>query len=128
MKKGIVIGICFALVITLTGTILWINNFFSYDIKEFHVSDYQSYIDTFPSEGKVCNTSDVKSLIKDTEEIWMDIYGKRVIWKKPYQIFYDAQNEVWLIHGFLPSNTTGGVPYILIKDTTGEVLSVWHDK
>jgi hypothetical protein len=33
-----------------------------------------------------------------------------------------------LVTGSLPVNTVGGVAYILIRETDGKVVAVWHEK
>jgi len=43
-------------------------------------------------------------------------------------VLFDEESETWLVHGTLPKNTIGGVPYILIQKSDGKVLAVWHTK
>ena len=98
------------------------------DVRTFVVSDYQYYIESFPSEENLGSISNAKDAAIRAETIWIKTYGKCVKKEKPYQIFYDAQNEVWLIQGSLRSNMMGGVANILIENDTGKVLAVWHEK
>lgn len=98
------------------------------DVNNFEVSDYQYYIENFPSEENVGSIIDSKDATKKAESIWIKLYGESVKKEKPYQLLYDEKNEIWLIHGTLRSNMKGGVANILIDNSTGKVLAVWHDR
>lgn len=98
------------------------------EIKSFEVSEYQYYIDNFSSEDNLGFISDSKELLKKVEVIWIKQYGERIKNQKPYQVFYDEANGIWLVHGTLRSNMMGGVANILVDNDTGKVLAVWHDK
>ena len=98
------------------------------EIKTFEVSEYQYYIDNFSSEDNLGFISDSKDLLKKVEAIWIKRYGKRIKNQKPYQVFYDEANGIWLVQGTLRSNMMGGVANILVDNDTGKVLAVWHDK
>lgn len=126
MKKVLFISISFILIAV---TILFVYIYFEEtEIGEFDLSDYEYCIKEFPIDKNVGDASDPKELIKKSKEIWIEIYGKSVIWERPYKVFYDSNNDVWLIHGSLPSFMAGGVAYILVEKDTGNVLAVWHDK
>lgn len=98
------------------------------EIKTFEVSEYQYYIDNFSSEDNLGFISDSKELLKKVEVIWVKQYGEHIKNQKPYQVFYDEANGIWLVHGTLRSNMMGGVAYILVDNDTGNVLAIWHDK
>ena len=98
------------------------------ETKVFDVSDYQYYIDKFPSKDSLGGISDSKDLLKKVEVIWINKYGERIKKQKPYQVFYDKANGIWLVQGTLRSNMTGGVANILVDNNTGRVLALWHDK
>ena len=97
-------------------------------IQTFEICNYQYYIDNFPEQEKVEPVSDIADLLKSVEEIWLRKYGVDIKKQKPYQVFYDNENEVWLVTGSVRPITEGGVAYILIDGITGDVLAVWHDK
>ena len=97
-------------------------------VKAFNLNDYQYYIDNFPSEENVGNIIDAKDAIKKAEKIWIKLYGESIKKEKPYQVFYDENNGIWLVRGTLRSNMKGGVANILIQNETGKILAVWHDK
>ena len=98
------------------------------DIKTFDVSEYQYYINNYSSEESLGFISDEKDLLKKVEVIWIKKYGERIKNEKPYQVFYDEENGIWLVQGTLRSNMMGGVANILVENDTGKVLAVWHDK
>lgn len=127
-KKCIVIVL--VLIAFIVGIVIMViqNKNNSPDVRTFVVSDYQYYIESFPSEENLGSISNAKDAAIKAETIWIKTYGKCVKKEKPYQIFYDAQNEVWLIQGSLRSNMMGGVANILIENDTGKVLAVWHEK
>ena len=126
-KKNI-IRIVFGVIVLAAGILIIVNQLKSHDVKAFDVSDYQDIIENFPSDENLGSISDAKDAVKKAETIWIKIYGKNVKKEKPYQVFYDAENEVWLIHGYLRPNMEGGVANILIENSTGKVLAVWHEK
>ena len=98
------------------------------DIKTFEVSEYQYYIDMFPSEENLGSISNTKDLLKKVEEVWIKEYGERIKEEKPYQVFYDEKNGIWLVQGTLSSDMVGGVANILLENDTGKVLAIWHEK
>ncbi len=98
------------------------------DVKNFELSNYQYYIDNFTSAENVGSITNSRDAIKKAEKIWVKLYGESVKKEKPYRLFYDEKYETWLIQGTLRSNMKGGVANILIENTTGKVLAVWHDK
>lgn len=120
-----------AIIIILIGGVLL--GFFLYnknsnmDIGEFKLSDYQSFLDKFPSDKSVIEIENAVVAREQAEKIWIGIYGNNIKDRKPYSVLFDETNGVWLIQGSLPKNWDGGVPHILIK-TDGKILAVWHDK
>lgn len=94
----------------------------------FNSGDFQDYIKTFSSEENVGPVFNLEEAVEKAEEIWIKIYGERVKEEKPYQVFYDAKNGVWLVQGTLPANMMGGSARILIEASSGKVLAVWHEK
>ena len=118
----------FALLPIAGGIYLWgVRNRIP-QIQTFEICNYQYYIDNFPEQEKVEPVSDIADLLKSVEEIWLRKYGVDIKKQKPYQVFYDNENEVWLVTGSVRPITEGGVAYILIDGITGDVLAVWHDK
>ena len=130
MKTRKCIFIAFVLIVFIAGIIMifTINKYKSFEIKAFDVNDYQYYIDNFSSEDNVGSISDAADAAKKAEKIWVETYGKQVKKEKPYQVFYDENNDIWLIQGTLRANSVGGVANFLAEGKTGKVLAVWHDK
>ena len=100
----------------------------SYVIYDFNIKDYQDEIVVFPSDENIGEINDINTLMKKIEKIWIKVYGDEIKKEKPYKVFYDEKNDVWLIHGTLPDYVDGGVAYAIVDNKTGKVLAVWHDK
>ena len=99
------------------------------DIGNFELTDYQSKLEEFPFEGKISPNSSPNEIVKQAGQIWEELFGKDVRHEKPYQLFYDANNRVWLVTGTLPFwYDVGGVAHMLIEEDTGEILAIWHEK
>lgn len=128
VKKKVLFIVLIVLLVASAGilTVIMMNK--SSVVKTFDVSEYQYYIDNFSSEENLGSISDSKDLLKKVEAIWIKKYGERIKDQKPYQVFYDIENGVWLVSGTLRSNMMGGVANILVDNGTGKVLAVWHDK
>ena len=127
-KRISIVLLVLIIVIFIGGVCMVISQNKTPDVKEFNLNDYQYYIDNFPSEENVGNITDEKDAIKKAEKIWIKLYGESIKKEKPYQLFYDEKNDVWLVQGTLQSNMKGGVANILIQNETGKVLAVWHDE
>ena len=99
------------------------------NLREFSLSEYNKYIEKFPYD-EILGGIDTQEIAKEkAETVWVEIYGNQIKKeKKPYIVFFDSNNEVWLVTGSLPTDMDGGVPYILIQKSDGKVLAVWHDK
>lgn len=127
-RKGLFIFLLVLFIAFIGGILVVIIKNKSPEIKTFEASEYQYYIDNFSSEDNLGFISDSKELLKKVEVIWIKQYGERIKNQKPYQVFYDEANGIWLVHGTLRSNMLGGVANILVDNDTGKVLAVWHDK
>lgn len=91
---------------------------------------YLSAIEDFPSQkkvGKILSAEDAKS---KAESEWIALFGEKVKSKKPYQVLYDSNQDIWLVKGSLPQSeyACGGIPYILFSGFDGKILAVWHDQ
>lgn len=103
------------------------NRSFNRDSSDFQLTDYQFELNNFHSDEiveKIENNDEAKA---QAEHVWVEVYGDTIKNNKPYTVSYDSSSEVWLVTGSLPQNSSGGVPYILLK-SDGKVLAVWHDK
>lgn len=128
INKRTFLLITLSLVLLAGGIFIVITQRTSRKIGAFKLIDYQYYIENFASEENVGSIANSKDAIRKAEAIWIKLYGDSIKKEKPYQLFYDSENGVWLIRGTLKSNKKGGVASILIEGSTGNVLAVWHDK
>ena len=127
-KRNRIVLFVLIIVILIGGVFMIIIQNNAPNVKAFDFNDYQYYIDNFPAEEIVGNIIDAKDAIKKAEKIWIELYGESIKKEKPYQVFYDENNGIWLVQGTLQSNMKGGVANILIQNETGKILAVWHDK
>ena len=100
-------------------------------VSPFSVDDhyYREYLKEFPSNRNIGDAHDPKTIIQKAEEIWIETYGVDALENcKPYKIYFDNKNNIWLVTYTLPPNTAGGGPCILIDKITGNVLAIWQEK
>jgi len=98
-------------------------------VGSFSYDDYKDEnLIQFPSDKILGAVPDAETAREQAESVWVEVYGEQVKFDKPYQVFYDEKNCVWLVTGTLPDGYAGGVPYIIIRESDGKVLAVWHDK
>lgn len=117
-----------SILIILIGGMIMVNiQRKSLNIKKFDISDYQYYIENFSLEENVGSIVDSKDAQQKAEKIWIKLYGESTKKEKPYQVFYDENSKVWLVHGSIKPTMKGGAAHILIENT-GKVLAVWHEK
>jgi hypothetical protein len=138
MKKLIPIFTLTVLAITVGTVVLIYNPKKEPDvvyIGSFHLSEHQRDIDSFPLERNVGNMEDCLTAAERAKEIWIEVFGTEFNGEprdptrgRPVVVYYDDDNECWLVCGTLPPNPflLGGVPYTIIR-SDGEVLAVWHD-
>lgn len=98
------------------------------DIGNFNIADYSQKIDKFTSEKVLGAVDSKENAIEKAANVWLEIYGESVKDKKPYIASFDKKSHTWLVQGTLAENWLGGVPHILIRESDGKVLAVWHDK
>ena len=102
---------------------------FSLDDYIYPNCDYHKIIEEYSSDIVLGYTPDEVTARKYAVKVWKDIYGSLSILDKPYHVSFDKENECWLVTGgqkFVFSE--GGMPYIIIRKSDGNVLAVWHDK
>jgi len=84
-------------------------------------SDISGY---FPKEGLV-PTAEIAFQI--AEPVLSQIYGKEKIEsEKPFSV--NIENDIWIIEGHLDMGILGGVAYMEIRKSNGEILKVIHGK
>lgn len=70
----------------------------------------------------------VMNYSKKYDTIWLNLFGEKIKDEKPYKVFYDEQNDIWLVKSSLPRGWIGGVVYILMQKSDGKILAIWHDQ
>ena len=126
------IGFYIALFVVSILCVVWIfmiiGKYKTPEVQSFDASEYQCFVEDFPSEDNIGPISDSKDLLEKVEAIWIEKYGERVKKQKPYHVFYDEKNGIWLVQGTLHFYEFGGVANILVENDTGKILAVWHEK
>lgn len=103
-------------------------------VQTFSIDDpndfYQEYIKSFTQNLNIGKADEPQLVLKEAEGIWIQTYGDSDLESyKPYRIFYDNINSIWLVRLYtLPPNTVGGGPCVLIRKSDGQVLAMWQDK
>ena len=97
----------------------------------FKLSDYEEYINPSPREENFGPITDIESLLEKTENLWVEKYGRKVRYQRPYLVYFDEETGTWHVEGTFHDpngNRKGGVANILVDHETGDVLAVWHGK
>ncbi|MDR0812420.1 MAG: YbbC/YhhH family protein [Oscillospiraceae bacterium] len=134
MKKKILIPIIIISILAIVGALACLAYFQKANtVGTITLSDYneligfcnnrpitEEFTEPFGSVGSV------KEAKKLAESIWIELFGDSVTKKKPYRVFYDDINQVWLVQGTV--FFMGGGPNILIQKSDGKVLAIWQYK
>lgn len=130
-KNLIVCGIL--LLVVMLGGIFIYNAFRNTKVEAFNLNDepyYLQAIKDFPSDkflGKILTAYDAK---EKAEMVWLEKFGDKIYNKKPFKVYFDETNDIWLVRGSLPrslfNSVKGSVPSILIKKSDGKVLAIWY--
>jgi hypothetical protein len=92
--------------------------------EDLSSNDYSNIEGYFPKEGLV-PTAEIAFQI--AESVLINLFGKETIEEeKPFSI--NLENDVWIIEGSLEKGFKGGVAYIEIRKSDGEILKVTHTK
>jgi hypothetical protein len=92
--------------------------------KNLSSDDYSDIKGCFLEEGVVSSAEIAFSI---AEPILKNIYGDEIIeGEKPFSV--NLENDVWVIEGHLEEGWEGGVAYIEIRKSNGEILKVIHTK
>lgn len=91
-------------------------------VGTFQLAKYQWYIDTFPASENVGPVVDPDSAIQKyfdlcSEKLDKDMQDKRI------EVFYDFENDCWLIQNWTHPDYVGGVYYAIIHKN-GDVITV----
>lgn len=103
-------------------------NFIKEDIGEFKLSDYFIYIKESDYDKKFGEVTDSGKARKIAEDVWKENYG---VESKEYcenlLIYYDFEEDAWLVKADIPENRIEKVPHILIDSKEGKVLGIWRE-
>ena len=70
---------------------------------------------------------DSATAVRIAEAVWLANYGDAIYNEKPYRAEL-VGDSVWLVGGSLREAALGGVAYIEIRKSNGEILGVGHGK
>lgn len=106
----------------------------SEQIQQFDIKTYEQEIEDFSAKkkfGYIRCMGNIKSAAiakKYALKIWLEVYGERVQKMKPYNVYWDDENNAWLVTGTLRKNKLGGIPYVIFSKDDGEIIAVWHTR
>ena len=131
MKKKTIVIIC-AIILFIGGVVAILLFNQKPKVGQFNFVEYSNYIIDFPSNIVLGPVNNAESAKDKAQSVWLQLYGESIKDEKPYQVFFDESNEMWLVTGSMPKclfdTTKGGVANITIRKSDGKVLAVWHDK
>ena len=131
MKKKTSVIIC-AIILFIGGVVAILLFNQKPKVGQFNFVEYSNYIIDFPSNIVLGPVNNAESAKDKAQSVWLQLYGESIKDEKPYQVFFDESNEMWLVTGSMPKclfdTTKGGVANIIIRKSDGKVLAVWHDK
>ena len=71
---------------------------------------------------------DEQSAAEMAAAIFKSVYGENFDDGLPLMVYFDDDEQNWLIKTQLPNNMLGGSKYIIIKKSTAEVVAIWGTK
>ncbi len=90
--------------------------------KKLSASDYSKTKRYVPKNGLIPTA---KVAFQVAETILINIYGKEIIdEEKPFSI--NLENDIWIIEGHIEDDIKGGVAYMEIRKSDGQILKVIH--
>ena len=132
MKKRNVIISCAAIctiVCAILVLILHKSTSDSIEVKPFMLNQYRRELSSFSTDKQVGKIVDERDVLEKAERIFLETFGDDVLKEKPFNLYFDQENKVWLVTGSCPSGSQykGGVAYLLVSEE-GHVLAVWHEE
>lgn len=90
--------------------------------KKISSDNYSKVKGYMPKEG-LLPTAEIAFQI--AEPILANVYGQELIdQEKPFSI--NLENNIWIIEGHIESGVKGGVAYMEIRKSNGEILKIIH--
>ena len=77
------------------------------------------------SERVLGYIGNAEAAMKKAEDLWAELYGEVERERKPYIVAHDKVNGVWMVQGGFHGQL-GGRPFVLLRESDGKVLAVWH--
>lgn len=117
---------------TISGEFNVRNHPFMTDKYVTMMDNYSHAIDLYGIEPYFLeNISKPSQLRREAQKIWIKEYGVRIRKEQPYEVFFDPENNVWLIQGSFENiegvATFGGNARMIVDAETGRVLALWHE-
>ena len=118
MKKKTIVIIC-AIILFIGGVVAILLFNQKPKVGQFNFVEYSNYIIDFPSNIVLGPVNNAESAKDKAQSVWLQLYGESIKDEKPYQVFFDESNEMWLVTGSMPKclfdTTKGGVANIIIR-------------
>lgn len=118
----------FSLFFIISTTILTVSKLIEDNsVGSFTIDDYSYYVQHFEVDIITSPITSRKDACNIAVSIWKEEFNIVDRKTKPCKVYFDPNNEVWLVRGNSSCFSLGGVPNVLIR-SNGAVLAVWHDK
>lgn len=105
--------------------------------RAFELEEQQAFLDSyarsnlperFPVLNEPVGTVDsAKQARQIAESLWTALYGEAAAEQEPYEVYYDADNQVWCVSGtvsYFQESETDGVLMLILSRETGEILAI----
>jgi hypothetical protein len=116
------------LIILLLTILIFNIILFLYEGNNFVGKLPEDVVGSIPPDGFV---PDKKTAIRIAKTVWLPIYGKKVLFQKPYKAIL-IDEKIWVVEGSLIIPIipiiAGGTAHIEIDKDTGKILKVIHTK
>lgn len=98
----------------------------------FKLQNFEHFTNTFAKEINVGKIENADDAIAKADKLFVETYGEEIMEdEKPYQAFFDEENNCWYVKGTFYQNSAGtrkgGVAKVIF-DADGNVLALWHEK
>ena len=94
----------------------------------FDLADYDWFIELSPPEQEIMlkeipNWRDARA---QAIEIWVEHYGEGIYNSRPFNVFFDKKNDVWLVKGTVVPFIFGRTPFVIMQKSDGKVLAIGY--
>ena len=123
-KRTIAVFACVVLVLCFIA-FLWVICSVG-DVASFSLEDFSDEIQMHPSDRSVGEVATASQMKTKSLEVLTDVYGYDVYFRFPFCVYFDEENQAWLMRGSFFFEESG--PCIIISKADGKVLAVWDYK